>query len=111
VNQDTWEFLADVDQLQADLAGSRTWERDEASIALRVEIRNACTVLSGKSATLGRDVLTARIAALGDFLSTAVHWAVGYRAPLRATDTRPGPAPQLRVEVPRARGVPGGANQ
>jgi hypothetical protein len=65
LSPDAWDLLADIDFLQARLAGSRAWERDMAGEGLRAEIAQACTALSLRAADLGLDALSGRLARLG----------------------------------------------
>lgn len=73
VSPEAWNVLVDVDQLQADLAGSRTWERGADGIALRSVMHLTCATLSVRAADAGLESVSVRLVALGELLNDPVH--------------------------------------
>lgn len=76
ISPEAWDFLADLDQLQADLAGSLTWEPNSAGGSRRAEIRNTCLALSTRAASIGLEDVSAGLRALGDALDEGNHKAI-----------------------------------
>jgi hypothetical protein len=64
VRTEAWELLADVDALQAELAGSLMWERGREAASRRAEVRRVCATMAARSGELGLDRLSVRLAHL-----------------------------------------------
>ncbi|MDN3496928.1 hypothetical protein QL996_13380 [Planococcus sp. APC 4015] len=72
LRHEAWDLLADIDQLQADLAGSRTWDRGEDGRALRSEMRQACETLSIRADEIGLKSASVRLVELGELFDDPV---------------------------------------
>lgn len=68
---EAWDVLADIELLQANLAGSLTWEPNAGGTSLLDELRQECATLRDRASGLGLSCLASRLQTLGDLLTSA----------------------------------------
>lgn len=71
LSPEAWDLIADIDLLQANVAGSRTWERNEEGALLRAQSALMARMLARHTTEHGLVAAADRLLALAEVIESA----------------------------------------